>query len=548
MMFSAAGEAIAGDMRKTVVACLEARKGSVMSAVCGMQMDPEKQKVLIEGLRSTPAFLELVDALKPQLDLTKKKLFFLYPGAGNHIAPLYMAANILSSSQVSEIEFVYTDIDGCKLLELIDNLRLLSQVDADFMFCEDDTVGSSCDGKGEKKTFTLLHKGKIIKIQYQLRCSDKNKWFRDEDYKNADGLIQHDSAGEAISQILFMTYQYLEAKSRNSGRKPLIMEDTTRMDSDSYFGKEKPEYGRRFDLELLGDFTRSKSRYSHRKRVETRLAQFSEIQACHARNDILETGGGYGLDKYTVEDVSRWIAARKAPEKYMSMFPEIGYAAFEHGVALNVHSLLFEMDPRALQIIMETSLAANNGAFYLQGIMGYFYERIHQGPENKGERLFSLQFYADLIEHAPEILRQLQKIKPQLAQGFAIRILQVVIKFFDDLPEFIDKNHKENPSEGYKAVGRFIAIVTAFLGHSESRCRKQLLHISALLKDMNQYHPQWVISQQLSAQAQSVESYEAARRAFIEWNSNLRGKDDKILNRSGRFLKKHGDQVFESIS
>lgn len=512
---SFAQEALA-DVGKAVVACLERSDttNTALSSVCSEPIDdPEKEMKLIEGLRSTPAFIELANRLRPQLDISRGKITCLYPGAGSHIAPLYMAAEWFKDDAVQEAEFLYTEIDECKWLELLENLRLLSQVDPNFLFYEELSL-TLPRGRGEERMLDVRYKGKKITLRFFMNCNDSEKqWFRTNEFQDADVYIQHDSAGSEISGILFMVLQYFRAQysTGSVNGPPLIMEDTTRKDDWKFYGH--PKYHRAFDLELLGTLMRGKKPYGHRTHVQTALSHFTETQACREQDEFVPD-----------RDIMAWVAQGTAPERHMSLSTEVGDPDCKNGTILNIHPALRSLNPRLFMILLEIGLVSKHYSF-TDGMISTSRHRLDQSFSPGGTDLFSAEFFTDLFFEGQKILESLRTVNPRLAEAFAIRVYQTILKLHSCIPEFIEQNFSDNPSEGYRQVQEFIDFVSGFLG------RRSLVLT----------HPSKIV---LEKQLRSTKRHHQKIIESHNFLDMLRGD----LEQAEQFLDQYGDKLFENIT
>lgn len=376
------------------LACKEAgsqNNGSELDKACRADIDdPERQIRLIEGLRSEQAFAEMADKLAKTINPEKRKMTFLYPGAGGHIAPLLMAARLIKTNKIDEAGFTFTDIDRCRLKDFEENLKSLEKIDPDFKFEGGSSRELGCGDKGTRNSYLITYLGKPITIIYQLACGDKDLWFRNKDFKSSDICIQHDSVSlgigsEITCETLKITKQFIDAQRNNAKNSPtVIMEDTTNFNGNG-------NSSRKFDLELFGTLDRGSRAYGHRDLKEFKLPRRVNKDIC--KKDI----------------------------RGMMMSAETDKPAWNNSVLLKFHPQIFSLGAYTIDFMIHVS--------------------------NKWDGMEIWQ----MVEHSPKILVTLNQINPKLAEAFALRLLQAIKNNTAYISDEIAENYK-NPSEGYREI------------------------------------------------------------------------------------------------
>lgn len=515
--------------RQPITTCIETKREKVKSLLgiaCEEEIDdPEKRMILYEGLRSAPAFTELADKLEPHLDPNKSHFTFLYPGAGNHIAPLAMAARLIDLGRMDEAEFIYTDISYCKFAELEDNLDLLASIDPDFEVVKKPRKEKKCGEYGSQFTCAIKYRGQPIRINYKLSCSDQGLWFLREDFKNSDVFIQHDSSGGMhVREILQMTMQYINAHNKRSNKAPVIvMEDSTRLkhiekgvavDGEVIRENEMERvYSRKFDLELFGTLARGKQRYGHREHTETKLPRFTEAQACRKGKYINE------------KKRSKWLKAGVAPDRFMELKTETDEANCNNGVVLNMHPELLKLDPKVISAMKKISLNAC-------GSSGYF-------------------DLPDLIKYCPDFLQILVQINPKLAEGFSIRIFQTILNEGVEICHAIDEHHARASDQGYQEITNILNTAYSYLSEkAKVFVDKHLQAVRQYIDTLKNNHSLWQKMEQIEEQYHKGKFKEFGTLLKVvkdEWEEKVDKPNKAALAQARNFLHAYGDVLFDSI-
>lgn len=369
--------------------CEEVRGSrSLLAKGCEMQIEDEKIRAqFLESMRSTPAFEELASKLPDSVDLSDRKLSVLYPGSGMHIAPVVLLAQLIEGNKIDQAEMIFTEIDQTYFPLLVQNLRMLSRLNPDFsMAVVLTTTPITCNDSGKEFQISLTYKGKPILIRFMLNCSG-GKWFRDEDLAKCKVFVGHDGPSTSEGGSAALLYQILNTQKDQSD-KGIIIEDLTR--SNLGVGRvtlwdekrERPQYERQFDLELLGKFTRSRSAYGHR------AGQKMESCGC---------------------------------------WPEVGYPGEHSAVLLKLYDGISDgLDPEDIRALIDLDIYGNCGDMAPGGIAWIERKRIANGKDN--ENIDSKSLIMDLINRSPKIIDFLTKIDIRLARGFICRLCQVLLE------------------------------------------------------------------------------------------------------------------------
>jgi len=396
---------------------VEGDEGGFLKMICGADFDDFIGKLRgVESLRSAPEFGILANKLIEKWPDDHRKFKMLYPGSGPHIAPIVLPVALIDAGKIDEADLVLTEI-AWETNRLGKNLVTLIGLDKNFeMPSPPEFIDRSRAGEGvgpKEVVWTILYKGKPIKVRFMYMCNGGN-WFGDEDFKDLDVYLSHDSPGADVSNPLVLMTEYFEQRkslgisdqlspgvasgvsmlsryfvASDSPKLPfVVMEDLTNT-MDSYIDQRPSdfEYWRQFDLELIGKFERGEKGYGHRDKFSKR-----------------------GIDS----------------EGAHSDSVEIGRPDSRNGVLLEVYPRLFELSNDELQVLMEISLIANNPDNFKSDT---FQGRERLTTNLEGMKMLSANPYVrgDILKYGNHILEVVSCIDPVLSRGLALRIFQIFI-------------------------------------------------------------------------------------------------------------------------
>lgn len=239
-------------------ACDPGGEDKLLAKACEAKLGAVEKAELIESLRSGETFKKIAEVL-PVPD--KPKLVGLYPGGGEHIAPLEMAKALLEKRPgLKEVELRYTEIDPQRVENIMRNLSNLTKLDTNYAFDKNAVVAEPLAGKDAKGTiFNMPIKigDKLVTIKYLLNCSGE-EYFDDKTYADSDFFIEHDS-GSDMDEGVGVVEMALKKAAQTGHTAPIIMEDYRKL----YDQSEKKSV-RKVDLELFGSVTRVPGFYGHR--------------------------------------------------------------------------------------------------------------------------------------------------------------------------------------------------------------------------------------------------------------------------------------------
>jgi hypothetical protein len=239
-------------------ACDPGGEDKLLAKACEAKLGALERARLVEALRSSITFKKIADHITLP---DKEKLVGLYPGGGEHIAPLEMARELFKKkSGLNEVELRYTEIDPNRVDNIIHHLGNLPKLDAGYAFNKEEVTrqpGVGKDGKGEVITIPLTADGRPITIKYLLNYSGE-EYFDEQTYAESDFFIEHDSGSDMDEGLAVAELAVLKAQ-QTGHRQPILMEDYRQ----AYNPNEK-KHVRKIDLELFGTVTPVPGIYGHR--------------------------------------------------------------------------------------------------------------------------------------------------------------------------------------------------------------------------------------------------------------------------------------------
>ena len=555
----------ANQVVEAVGVCLDRKevgRDSLLKKACAHKIDdPEKRLQMMESLRSFTAFEEFGEIAQRQLDLAGRTWSGLYPGAGSHIAPIAIALRLIEDDAIDNATCTFTEVDECKAQELEENLRLFASIMPDVIF-RNEVALQSCGREGIETTYTLLYRGKPITIRFVFNCSTTPLWFQDDDYKNTRLFIQHDSAGQDVQYIAFMALQSMTAAEQNGVEpRPLIMEDTTRINNKK--SHRTGRYGRLFDLELLGTFTRGTEPYGHRKKEKTKLLRFSDTQACRVQGAVKAWNP---IDGYTADDITLWQEEQVAPERYMDVWTETSdHADCQNAVFMTPHKALQNISSDERALLAEISIVAKNGEYANDdgefNVLSYRRRIIEMFKEKeRDDTLFGMELLEDVMTKRAKIFDTINSINPKLAEALALRIFQVIIKLREKLPEWIEKNHPTDYPAGYQRVHNILNHAQQYLGQRVQReVTPDLKILIDDLESMRRYQHLYG-EKERSAQAWykgptrdenetlAEQLYQAYDVKCELWEKHVVERNARKREKAAENLNELADRLFEAIS
>ncbi|HBB02661.1 TPA: hypothetical protein DCZ16_02625 [Candidatus Peregrinibacteria bacterium] len=450
--------------------CTDGKSIPAICEACDPSIDEEaKQNNFLNSSRSTAAFVELANYAPEFIDLSNRKLKCLYPGAGSHIAPLFMATQLMDNDQIDSAEFIYTEVDPRSQNWLELSAQYLPQFDEKFIYSEHHTEKND-DGVVDTIIFSITYRNKPIKITLKINDPKKIDWFEPEDLSRSNLLVLHDvfNGKSAVGPLFMMLKAFRAMKDKNIQSTAVTAEDLTNVlhPGERSF---KTDFSRRFDLELLGKFQRSTHSYGHRKMI----------------GDI-----------------------------------EAGPNSFKNGVILKTYPQLMSLSLDEIQTLMEVSLVANNGHSDHDGTAFHRLEQ-HKNPLDNIE-LYSDETLAKIITNSPRIVNALRNINKPLHDAFVIRLIQAVAKLFHEIPDFIFKRCV-NPDDGFQWLFSIIHFAEFIDPDKLQAIYPQVVQLENLLFQLqrNYYDKYEKIEEQL-IQARDVDRDESTTDTFANQSYELR--------------------------
>lgn len=191
--------------------------------------------------RGSRVFEQLADTLPALLtDIpVKRKINFLYPGSGSHIAPLLTAMGLINAEVIDEASFIYTEIDKDSFYNLYYLLRealdkgVFEEVSAN-------TWTTFANNDGSERNLTIRYKGKFIHIKFVLNHGGA-RYYRKDHLDWADVVIIHDpESGFFEGSVNLLSQMLIDAKDGVSPKNRLVVmeghsEDYHFASSDTHF-------------------------------------------------------------------------------------------------------------------------------------------------------------------------------------------------------------------------------------------------------------------------------------------------------------------------
>lgn len=386
----------------------EERDATLLKPGCSLNIPDKRDRLkFFEALRSAPAFEEMADKLPKYVDLSKRELSAIYPGAGAHIAFLAMAARLMNKNLIDKAKFTLTDISDNAPDNLWKNLNFLAKANNDFKI--DKMVKRQNATGGYGVDFYLLYKGKEILITLLIGTSGKD-YFHKNDFKNANLFISHDSAEcDPHLGMMFMLTKYIDAVRKTGKNIPIVMENIEKyVDYDDWF-MDHPSwrYGAKGDLSLFGKFERGSKPYGHRAMQDRKDEKGEEVRT--------ETGKPFA----------------------------------KNAVILKLHERLLKMDVKALDVMSDIT------GFVLNDEQVGF--RLRANLSSDKEEL-SYPF-AHVVGYGEYLLDHVRNISPIFERGLALRILYGIHVFngsSDAAENYLRKYYSKDLDAGVNRIFKLI--------------------------------------------------------------------------------------------
>ena len=519
--------------------------------------DPEAKMRFEAGLNSSEEFSLLAEYLDSDT-MEEGVLRLLYPAGGSHVASLYIAVEAINDGKVTRAELIYTEVDECKRLELVQNLSYLSKKDPDFTFDPSEVTftvgGSNCDEIEYR--FVVAYKGRPIIIHFCLNCSGED-YYRQMDFDRSDVYILHDALGHDPGDILHLISEYFrfQNSSPTIASPAIVIEDITAYNL-TLEGKVVSNSRRSFDLELLGRMDRGQMTYGHRTHHSIEVDEFSDFHACKTLNDLK------AYDDFAEETIERWKReSESAPKYYMKVHAETGQPYYNNGVFLRPYPQILELDPRLTTLLIDIGLAANNSPVHFRGQIQSNYDRrrvndaFYEGGE--APALFGPSFLDDLFNVGHKIMDVIEAIDFRLCEGLAIRILQILIKIkLDLIPTYVyGKNHIEDSEDCFQRILDFIDTIYSRLTVStKERIKDAFLLIRTYIEKQKDNYSFWrdeIYPLSEGVFDLSADELEVRRKLYgrlnAKWQSNL-GMQENERMKIFQELYDDGNRLFDGIS
>lgn len=540
--------------------------GNLLDKACDAEInDPEAKALFIESLRNVPAFEEFAQYLPKTIDLSSRKLRILYPGSGFHMAPVALAASLIREGSIDEAVFTYTEIDECHFIALSQNLKLLPNLDPDFVFAGE-SKPIKCKGtkEGKEYVYKITYRGKPIQIRFLVECSGE-EWFRDQEFRESDLMVFHDSISglhyETTSAEFFMPQIFPAREKAQAGPSSIIIEDPTRMNPT-----EDTEHRQRlFDIELFGRFIRGTKPYgcrplNHRVNVDSK--HFSKLTRCYIAE---HTSRGYvmlpersmiNINPDNFERAYRFNCKggfcdgnRSRPDS-VDISTEQGKTLSRNAVLLKIHPELFTLTADDIENITAVSRLAHRTS-----LPEAEYSFVHDNDVSEREYMSTshraIKYYNEILAKASKFLTIFSQIDPALRRGLAVRLLQMLaavadnvvykIRYRDDFdkPDIAEEIVIKDTAELQKYLEEFRQSLDS---SDQQALQEELQAIDSLINAQRDIMTKARLETTKADNAWGRESkWAIVDCGYIKEPQKIKAKE--LRER----LEKYGDQIFESL-
>lgn len=390
----------------------------------------------IESIRSTPAFEEMAKYVEQFIKDRKFKA--TYPASGSHIAPVVLAAKLIKDNAIDSAEMAFTEIDQISLAYFKNNLKYLSKTNPLFQ------VSEPIKRDDNETHIVLTYAGKLIQIKFTVGKDTQSQWFGDKDYSESTIVIGHDAnpGGNEKIRSSGIILQYIEAARKNRRNIPILCEDTRP-------SRLNPK--RQFDPEFFGKI----------------VASGKEAYGCRGERDIFirkKDGKSGSMEDFPPDERNTISLESIAVETGRAVTPSM---------ILTLRKEVIEMDPFALRVLADISVGGAELPRSLSSISKASNRddgdsTMHASANDKTQ-LFNIlesngyEHLSNIYAYSKYLLESFKKVDRNLMEGLALRILQNIIKCYDQIPKFIASTSAKNMNWGLSEFVKKIEMVESYL-------------------------------------------------------------------------------------